>query len=76
MPGNLFGYQLLRSIKTLLRGWLLLNEQLDTPRDFFRLFEEELSKQILHADGYIERCPSHQLYVLEDLIDLCAAFCR
>ncbi len=74
LPGNLFGYQLLRSIKTLLRGWLLLNEQLDTPRYFFRLFEEELSRQILHADGYIERCPSHQLYVLEDLIDLCAAF--
>lgn len=74
LPGPLFGSTLILSIKSFLKGWLLLSEQLPMPDYFFNRFSYELQQQFLSTESYAERNPSAQLMLLAHLIDLSTAF--
>ncbi|WP_448204388.1 heparinase II/III family protein [Azospirillum sp. sgz302134] len=70
VPGALDGKALVTAVKGLVYGGFCLPENERTGIDALRLLERELPRQILPDGGHVERCPSVQLRVLRDLIDV------
>ncbi|MBP2292368.1 heparinase II/III family protein [Azospirillum rugosum] len=70
VPGALDGKALVTAVKGLVYGGFCLPDTERTGQDALRLLERELPRQILPDGGHVERCPSVQLRILRDLIDV------
>ncbi len=70
LPGALDGAALLSAIKGLVLASLALPNSTRALARALDLLARELPRQILPDGGHVERCPSLQLSVLRDLVDL------
>lgn len=70
VPGALDGKALVTAAKGLVYGGFCLPEHERVGQDALKLLERELPRQILPDGGHVERCPSVQLRILRDLIDM------
>jgi len=70
VPGGLDGAALLSALKGLVLASLALPHLPRTHARALALLARELPRQILPDGGHIERCPSLQLVILRDLVDL------
>ena len=70
VPGALDGKALVTAAKGLVYGGFCLPDNERIGIDALRLLERELPRQILPDGGHVERCPSVQLRILRDLIDV------
>jgi uncharacterized heparinase superfamily protein len=70
VPGAFEGARLLAAIKGLVLATLAIPAQGRAAAHVLDLLGRELAKQVLPDGGHIERCPSLQMAVLRDLVDI------